>query len=110
LDISTSRGAGFWETSALALGGYRLGFERNRFRGFAGLEAGVGMVAQNVDGGTARLSATFVGAPWLVASGRLSGRLSLGLEGHLPVGWIRRDGKDALVLLPAGWIGILIQL
>jgi hypothetical protein len=110
VDISSGRGVGFWETSALALGGYRLGFERRRFTGFAGLEAGVGLVAQNLDGGSSRMSATVVGAPWLGGAVRLTARLSIAFEGHLPVGWIRRDGGDAVVLLPAGWLGLLVRL
>jgi hypothetical protein len=109
-DISTGRGATCWETTALALFGYRVGFERGRFLGFAGLEAGAGLVAQNLDGGGSGISATVVGAPWLGAAVRITPRISLDLEGHCPLGWIRRDGKDALALFPAGWLGFSIQL
>ena len=109
-DLSTGRGNNFWETSALLFAGYRLGLERGRFRGFLGLEAGGGLVSQKIDGGEVLQSGTFAGGPWVGIGVRVARHLSLTAEGHLPIGWIARDGGNALVLFPAGWLGVLANL
>ena len=108
LDVSLGRGTGYWETSAIAYGGYRLGFDRPHGGAFIGFEVGVGVVSQDSDLGTSGRSATVVGAPWLGGTIRLSPRVLVALEAHVPLGWIRRDGRDALAFLPAGWVGLAV--
>ena len=108
-DLAANRGAGFWETTAIAYAGYRLGFLRGVFGGFVGLEVGAGVASQKLDGGPSATSATVVGAPWLGATVRLSPRVLLTLESHVPLGWVRRDGGNALALYPAGWVGLVLR-
>ena len=108
LDVSLGRGPGYWESTAIAYGGYRLGFDRPHGGAFIGFEVGVGVVSQDSDTGPSGRSATVVGAPWLGGTVRLSPRVLLALEAHVPLGWIRRDGHDALAFLPAGWVGFSV--
>jgi hypothetical protein len=108
-DVASGRGAGYWETIALAYAGYRLGLERGRIRGFIGLEVGAGVVTQHVDGGATAASATVVAAPWVGGAVRVSQRVQLTLESHVPLGWVRRDRADALALYPAGYLGLAFQ-
>ena len=108
-DVSSGRGATYWETTALLFGGYRFGLEGKRLGGFLGIEAGAGVVSQDADRGGASRSATVLGAPWLGGWLRLSPRVALSLEAHAPLGWIKRDGRDALAFFPSGWLGVLIR-
>src|SRR5262249_50060129 len=84
--VGTGRGAGFCETPAFALGGYRLGFERRRLRAYLGLEAGVGLVAQNVDGGRSLQTPAVVGAPELGLSIRATSSIAVAFEFQFVVG------------------------
>ncbi|HZS35697.1 MAG TPA: caspase family protein [Polyangia bacterium] len=104
--VSSGRGAGFSETTTFALGGYRLGLERSRFRAYGAVEAGVGLVAQDVDAGRSFRTASVAGAPEVGASVRLTRTLAIGVEVQLLVGWLRKDGGNAALVLPAGWAGL----
>jgi hypothetical protein len=110
LDVASARGDGFWETSLLAYGGYRLGGARGRWSGFLGLEVGAGLIVQSPDSAALLRSPVVVGAPWLGGAVRLQRRLSLTAELHTPLGWLRKEGHDALAVLPAGWLGVLVDL
>jgi hypothetical protein len=108
-DVAAGRGSGYWETAVIAYGGYRFGLQGTVLGGFIGLEVGAGAIAQKLDGGASATSATVVGAPWLGATVRVSPRVLFALETHVPLGWVRRDGGNALALFPAGWLGLLIR-
>jgi hypothetical protein len=41
---------------------------------------------------------------------RLAPRLSVAIEATLPVELLKRDGKAALLAVPAGWLGISARL
>jgi hypothetical protein len=108
-EVSSGRGRSYTETTALAFAGYRFGLRGRRIGGYLGLEAGAGLVSQDLDGGGAARSATVLGAPGLGGSLRLSARVDLVAEAHVPLGWIRRDGKDGFAWFPAGWLGIAVR-
>ena len=44
------------------------------------------------------------------ASIELTRRVSLAVEAAIPAALIRRDGAAAIVVLPAGWLGIAVSL
>jgi hypothetical protein len=108
--LSSGRGRGFAETSALAWIGYRLGFERGRFSAFLGLEAGAGVIAQSLDVSGALRTATWGAALWPGMSLRLSPRAVVALEGEVPLLWVRKDGNNAAATLPAVWLGLAVAL
>ena len=108
--VSTGRGDGFWETTALAMAGYRLGFEHARFRGYAALEGAVGFVAQTIVHRPTLDSPALAGVPELGFSVRLSPALALGAEAQFLVGWFRKDHGNAVLTSPTGWLGILWTL
>jgi hypothetical protein len=109
IDIATGRGAGYEETSAIAYAGYRLGIAGRVLGGFIGIEAGAGAVIQNVDHGGTAATATLVGAPGLGGTLKVGPRVLLTLEARVPVGWLRRDGGNALALFPAAWFGFIVR-
>ncbi len=104
--VSTGRGGDFWETTTFALGGYRLGLERGRFRFYGALEAGVGFISQDIDRGPSLRTVSVAGAPELGASFRLNRQLAIGVEAQFLVGWLRKDSADTVLFLPAGWVGL----
>ena len=104
-----SRYAGYRETSSLLLAGYRRGIERDGYEAWVGAEAGAGVVVQSnlhpdVYSGALALGA-FAGAAL-----RLARHWSFAVEATLPAAVIRRDGKAAIVTLPAAWFGIVVSL
>lgn len=110
LTVSSGRGTGYYETAALAWLGYRLGFARGRLGGFLGVEIGAGLISQDVDRLGARRTATVGVALWPGLSINLTSRLAVALEAELPVQWVRKDGRDTVAWLPAGWLGLLVRL
>jgi hypothetical protein len=125
LDLATAGGQGVRETWAILYGGYRLGAVRGPLSYFVGVEAGAGAVLQDAPAvafsntlrvgnqtstsyavgtvGAGGSSALAAAAPWMGVSVRLTGPLSLGLEGHVPLALLRRDGATRFELLPAAW-------
>jgi len=108
LDAYSRAGTGFRESSASLLAGYRRSFVRNDWSAWAGLELGGGAVIQ---------SGRYDGYSGVLAAGGVSGlslrvapRLSVAFEATLPMELMKRDGKAALVALPAGWLGIIAHL
>jgi hypothetical protein len=107
VSVATARGAALWETDAFATAGYRLGTERGRWRLHAALEAGGGLVSQNLDGGGALRTPAILAVPRLATSVRVAETIALALEAQVYVGWIRKDGRDATLLAPGASLGVL---
>jgi hypothetical protein len=101
--------AGYRESSSLFLAGYRRGIERDRYAAWAGAEAGAGVVVQSSLRPDAYSGELAIGA---FAGGalRLARRWSFAVEATLPAAAIRRDGKMAIVTLPAAWFGVVVSL
>jgi hypothetical protein len=110
LTVSSAHTNGFAETTAVAWLGYRFGFERRWLSGFIGFEAGGGLISQDLDRGGARRSGIAGAALWPGLSARLGARFRLSLEAEVPLVWVRQDGRDRAITLPAGWLGALVTL
>lgn len=109
ITASSRRGAGYRETSALALVGFRLGVARERWTASAGIEVGGGFVVQSQIEPAAYsgvFSAGLVGG----ASIAVVPRVSVALDATLPAALLRRDDRLAVIALPAAWLGIAITL
>ncbi|HZJ62528.1 MAG TPA: caspase family protein [Kofleriaceae bacterium] len=102
LDASSRAGSRFRESSASMLAGYRRSVVRDAWSAWAGVEIGGGAVVQSgpYDG--------YSGVSGI--SLRLAPRLSVAIEATLPVELLKRDGKAALLAVPAGWLGISARL
>lgn len=107
---ASGRGDGFREMSAFVFGGYRLGVDRARLRAWVGLDLGLGVVTQDLDAGMSSSSGAAALAPSLGASLRISGPLSLSVEGAVPAALLRKDGELSVVALPAAWLGVVVDL
>jgi len=101
--------AGFRETTSLALVGGRLGIERGSLRGWAGVELGGGIVVQSELHPEA-YSGAFVAGAVVGGALRIGARTSIAIEGTLPAALLERDGKAAVVALPAAWLGVAVRL
>jgi hypothetical protein len=107
LDASTRSSAGLRESNVFVFGGYRLGFERGRFRASGGLELGGGVVTQSL-GDTASSGAVALG-PVGGLSLAITPAFAIALEAQLPATLLKRDDKVTVVALPAAWIGVIIS-
>jgi hypothetical protein len=101
--------AGYRETSSLLFAGYRRGIERDGYAAWAGAEAGAGVVVQSSLRPDAFSGALAIGA-FAGGAVRLARRWSFAVEATLPATAIRRDGKAAIVALPAAWFGMVVSL
>jgi hypothetical protein len=110
LEFATGRATDFRETHAQLFAGWGLARGRGRLRGSAGLEIGGGLMLQTPDGLASRWSGSGLAALAVSGSLRLSERLSLALEGCAPIGLLRRDDKTVVAFLPAGWLGVAVDL
>ena len=109
LSGGTTAHAGYRETTALLLLGYRIGVARGRLSAWVGAEAGGGLVVQSDLQPDAYSGAVAAGA-MVGAALELTAALSIALEGTLPAALIRRDGDATIVALPAVWLGVAIRL
>ena len=105
LALSIVGGDSFRETQLFALAGYRRGIGGEHWHAWAGVEAGVGVVAQtglmpDEDSVAAKLG-VLAGTSYDVASG-----IKLVLEPTLDAQALRRDGKESLVAIPGVWLGL----
>lgn len=109
VDVGSRNTTTFRETTTRVLAGYRLGMTADAWSLWIGLELGGGLIVQS------RLHpANYSG---VVAAGGLAGgalhltpRLAAVLEVALSAEMLKRDGATALLAVPAGWLGILVQL
>jgi hypothetical protein len=108
LDVASRAGTSFRETSILLLAGYRRGIVRGAWSAWLGLEIGGGAVMQSEIHPFAYSG--------ILATGGVAGltldvarHVSLGVETTLPVELIKRDGKEALVVLPGAWFAIAMR-
>jgi hypothetical protein len=116
LDGAWGQGA-FSEWRALASGGYRLGWRRNHFTAFGGVEVGAGFAGQKTtpsasQGDTSAWSGALLAAPGLGATYQFGDRIAVGLEGTLNVLGYRRadEGSFTASLLPAAYLGVAMDL
>jgi hypothetical protein len=110
LNVGSGRGDVFRETQTSLLAGYALARHRGSLGAFAAIEAGGGLVFQAPDDGPLRWSADATAGLAAGGSWRWGRRLSLAVEGELPATVIRRDSQLTATLLPAGWLGLLVDL
>ncbi|MET0592148.1 MAG: hypothetical protein ABW133_05580, partial [Polyangiaceae bacterium] len=115
LDGAWGQGA-FSEWRVLASGGYRLGFRRNRFTAFGGVEIGAGVAGQKTTPSAAQTdtsawSGALLAAPGLGATYQFGDRIALGLEGTLNVLAYRRADEGTLTasVLPAVYLGVAMD-
>jgi hypothetical protein len=108
----------FAEWRALVSAGYRIGFRRQRFVGFAALEIGGGIAGQKTTPGiaqsneTSSWTGTILAAPGLGASYQVGDRIAIGAEGVLNVLGFRRldDGTATVSVLPTAYVGVMMDL
>jgi hypothetical protein len=110
LDAAAGRTSQYDEWHAIVTGGYRVGAGRGRWGASAGLSAGGGVIAQNVNGSASLLSAALAVAPGLAAWCNLLPRLDLAFEADAAVLAYRRDWTTVLSFLPAAYVGVLVHL
>lgn len=110
VQLATGRAAGFRESLAGVLGGYRLSLVTGGLTLFTALELGGGIAVQSPDTAATLASGMAVAAPSAGASFALGRALSLALEGQLPAALLRRDGKTVVTFLPALWLGLSVGL
>ena len=99
----------FTEGEIFLFAGYRWGLERGLWSVHIGPEIGGGLLFQSVEGGGRTATALAIG-PWAGVTLRVSQRIRLELETHLPLTFFRRDGQVVKALLPAGWLGVAFPL
>jgi hypothetical protein len=109
VDASSGMGPGFRESSLGAFAGVRSIGSRGPWSAWAGLDVGGGVVMQTQLHPDA-YSGMFVAAGVIGMSFALTSRTSIELETALPVELMKQDGQAALVLAPAGWLGLGVQL
>jgi len=110
VQASTGRGAGFRETAALLLAGYRLGAALGPVHLWIAAELGGGAVFQARDGHG--VSSSWLGAlgPAAGATWHLGGPVALALDLRLPVCLLQIDGAKGVRALPAGTLGLAVAL
>jgi hypothetical protein len=103
-------GMDFRETSTAVAAGYRFGLVRGRLTLAGGLELGAGLVAQTPMLGSALYSGTGFAAPTAAVSLRISADLAIGLETSVAAEIVKRDRALTVVMLPAAWLGLVVDL
>jgi hypothetical protein len=111
VSVATGTGMGFRETAMFGVGGYRLGGASRRWRAWAGLEAGAGLLVQRESGEQTMevlTGSTIAGAvaPTLGIAFKVVPALAVTLEGNAPLTLLRRDAEVAAVILPGVWVGV----
>lgn len=109
LDAGSRSGHGFRETSLQLAAGYRRGITRGDGSAWVGVEVGGGAVVQSRTE-PSRYSGVVTAGGLAGASLELARNLAVAVEASVPVEWLKRDGKRALVVLPAAWLGLVIRL
>jgi Caspase domain len=109
LDAGSRAGRGFRETSLQLAAGYRRGIAHGGWAAWIGLEAGGGVVVQSRTKASGYSSVVTAGG-FTGASLELARNMAVAAEATVPVEWLKRDGKPALVALPAAWLGLVIRL
>jgi hypothetical protein len=99
----------FTEGEVFLFAGYRWGVGSGFWSVHIGPEIGGGLLFQSVEDGGRTATALAMG-PWGGLTLRLSQRVRLELEAHLPITFFRRDGQTVGVWLPAGWLGVAFPL
>jgi caspase domain-containing protein len=109
LDAGSRAGTGFRETSMGVFAGLRRGVWHGAWSAWGGLEVGGGAVLQSELHPLA-YSAVVAAAGLAGIAYGLAPRISVAAETTLPVELMKRDGHAALLVVPAAWLGIIVQL
>jgi hypothetical protein len=102
-------GADVRETQLFALVGYRVGIHRDHWHAWAGVETGVGIVAQTAVMPDA-YSAAFELGVLAGTSYDVTSDVKLVLEPTLEAQVLRRDDQAALIAIPGVWLGLAFGL
>jgi hypothetical protein len=106
VDVASRRDGALRETDALVFAGYRFGVASGGLRASIGLEVGGGVIVQSIGG----RSTSGVGAagPIGEVSYAITPRLAVAANAQVPAALLKRDGKLAIMALPAAWLGVVI--
>jgi len=110
LAVGSRHRTGYHELSSTALVGYQLAIGRGRWRGWAGLEAGIGEVIETPTDGVASYTTALVGAPVVGLAVRAGAAWSIAIEGELTTAVERNAGVTTARAVPGAWLGVAVAL
>lgn len=109
LDGGSRAGTRFRESSLAAFAGVRRDAWRGAWSGWVGLEVGGGAVWQSELHRLAYSAVVAAAGVAGIAYG-VAPRVSVAAETTFPVELVKRDGHVAALVVPAGWVGVILRM